>query len=258
MQGVLITGAGRRIGAAIAEHLAGCGLHVFVHCNASSNEADALLARIAARGGSAEIVQADLRDPSACESLIARCAAGSKHELTAIVNNAAAFEYDSADSFDPGLFGELAKVNLIAPLILAGEFAARLKKRKARGCIVNLLDQKLWNPNTDYYSYTLTKHALLGATEMMAMSFAPDVRVCGIAPGLSLPSGDQTDREFAEASRMNLIGAPVALGDIAKTAEFILSTPSINGEIIFVDGGQHLVPSRRDVMFVVREKGGEK
>lgn len=255
MQSVLITGAGRRIGAAIAEHLAGCGRHVFVHCRASTEEADAVVERIAAHGGSAETVRADLQDPAACEALIESCASCPQHELTALINNAAQFEYDAPDSFDPALFSRLVQVNLIAPAILARCFATHAKARKLKGCIVNLLDQKLWNPNTDYYSYTLTKHALHGATELMAMGFAPDVRACAIAPGLSLPSADQTAGEFAEASRMNLTGTPVALADIARTAEFILSTPSLNGEIVFVDGGQHLMPSRRDVMFVVREKG---
>ncbi|MFZ1988172.1 MAG: SDR family oxidoreductase, partial [Alphaproteobacteria bacterium] len=156
------------------------------------------------------------------------------------------------------VFDELVRVNLMAPVILAERFAAHAAARGLKGCIINMLDQKLWNPNTDYYSYTLTKHALWGATELMAMAYAPNVRVCAIAPGISLPSGDQTAGEFTEASRMNLTGVPVALTDIAKTAEFILGTPSINGEIIFVDAGQHLVPSKRDVMFVVREKGGPK
>ncbi len=258
MQSVLITGAGRRIGAAIAEHLAHSGRHVFVHCNASSDTADALIARIRSAGGSAEIIQADLQNPGACETLLGKCALSSKHELTALINNAAAFEYDEPQTFDPKLFGRLLEVNLVAPIILAREFAAHVKRQGINGCIINMLDQKLWNLNTDYYSYTLTKHALAGATELMAMSYAPEVRVCAIAPGLSLPSADQTDKEFAQSSRMNLTGAPVELVDIAKTAEFILATSSINGEIIFVDGGQHLVPSRRDVMFLVREKDGPK
>ena len=258
MQAVLITGAGRRIGAAIAEHLAQREWHVFVHYHASPDDADALAARIEAAGGSAETIQADLQDSGVAATLISKCTANAKHELTALINNAAAFEYDKPTSFDPKLFSALASVNLVAPVILAERFAAHVSSRGLKGCIINMLDQKLWNPNTDYYSYTLTKHALCGATELMAMAYAPHVRVCAIAPGLSLPSGDQTAGEFAESSRMNLTGAPVALADIAKTAEFILSTSSINAEIVFVDGGQHLVASGRDVMFVVRDKGGPK
>ena len=258
MQSVLVTGAGRRIGAAIAEHLGKNGWHVFIHCHASSDEGEALAARITARGGSAEILQADLQDVAATEALIEKCAASSKHELKGLINNAASFRYDEPKSFNAKLFSELVRVNLMAPAILAERFAAHAAARGLKGCIINMLDQKLWNPNTDYYSYTLTKHALWGATELMAMAYAPNVRVCAIAPGISLPSGDQTAGEFTEASRMNLTGVPVALTDIAKTAEFILSTPSINGEIVFVDAGQHLVPSKRDVMFIVRDKGGPK
>ena len=258
MQAVLITGAGRRIGATIAEHLGKAGWHVFVHYHASAEAADGLVGRIRAQGGSAEAIEADLRDTVAADALIGRCAANSKHELRALINNAAAFQYDEPKAFDPKLFDALVRVNLMAPVILAERFADHAAARGIKGCVINMLDQKLWNPNTDYYSYTLTKHALWGATELMAKAYAPNVRVCAIAPGISLPSGDQTDGEFTEASRMNLTGIPVALGDIARTAEFILSTPSINGEIIFVDAGQHLVPSKRDVMFVVRERGGPK
>ena len=258
MRAVLITGAGRRIGAAIAEHLGTNGWHVFVHYRASPDDANALAARIRSAGGSGEIIEADLEDAAAVQDLIGRCTTNSQHELQALINNAAAFQYDEPKSFDPKLFEALVRTNLMAPAILAERFAAHVSARGLKGCIINMLDQKLWNPNTDYYSYTLTKHALWGATELMAMAYAPNVRVCAIAPGISLPSGDQTAGEFTEASRMNLTGTQVALGDIAKTAEFILTTPSINGEIIFVDGGQHLVPSKRDVMFVVREKGGTK
>jgi NAD(P)-dependent dehydrogenase (short-subunit alcohol dehydrogenase family) len=144
------------------------------------------------------------------------------------------------------------KVNLLAPTLLASLFAAQAKD-VADACIVNVLDQKLWNLNPDFFSYTLSKAGLLAATEMMARAYAPQVRVNAVAPGLLLPSSDQTDAEFRAVASVNALRRPINPADVAAAIAFLMDNTGVTGEVIRIDNGQRLVPTERDIMFEGRK-----
>jgi NAD(P)-dependent dehydrogenase (short-subunit alcohol dehydrogenase family) len=137
--------------------------------------------------------------------------------------------------------------------MLAQQLYQHIKAADTRGCVVNFLDQKLWNINPDFLSYSMSKAGLHMATAMLAQSFAPHVRVCGVAPGLTYPSFLQTEREFDEAAKYSLLGTITNPDDLAKTVRFLLETPSITGSSIIVDAGQHLTPMGRDVSFMGKQ-----
>jgi NAD(P)-dependent dehydrogenase (short-subunit alcohol dehydrogenase family) len=167
---------------------------------------------------------------------------------TCLVNNASVFEYDDIASLDATRWQRLMDVNLRAPLLLAKAFAERLPDG-ATGCIVNLLDQKVFNLNPDFLSYTIAKIGLEGATRVLAQALAPRVRVCGVAPGITLISGEQTAEGFARAHSLAPLGHSSSMEDIANAVRFIVNAPAMTGTTLVVDGGQHLWPTRRDVQF---------
>jgi NAD(P)-dependent dehydrogenase (short-subunit alcohol dehydrogenase family) len=138
-------------------------------------------------------------------------------------------------------------------LLLARALHAHLRDRGARGCVINLLDQKLVNPNPDYLSYTLSKAALAAATPMLALALAPALRVCSVSPGLTLPSGPMSEAEFARAHRMTPLQRASTPADLARAVRFLLESPAITGVDLLVDGGQHLLAQPRDVMFLAQE-----
>lgn len=249
----LVTGAGRRIGRAIAEGLASDGWHVFVHFHVSAAEADEVVAAIVARGGSAEAVRADLASPAELEGLIARCARP-ESPLTCLVNSASLFEYDDVLTLTAESWDRHAAVNVRAPALLARDFARALPA-DAQGCIVNLLDSKVGAPNPDFLSYTISKFGLAGLTRVLALALAPRVRVNGIAPGVTLPSGRQSQRGFERAQRMSPLGRGASVDDIVAAVRFILVTDSLTGQVLTLDGGQSLLAPGRDVVFLT-EKGG--
>ncbi|MEP4378427.1 MAG: SDR family oxidoreductase [Alphaproteobacteria bacterium] len=248
MGGALITGAARRIGRCLAEALAAAGWHVVVHHNRSANDAAETVRAITAAGGRAVALAADLSDPAACRRLLDEA-----HALTGglgcLINNASVFVEDTAHDVDAATFDRVMAVNLRAPAILSQAFAARLPAGEA-GVIVNILDQKLANPNPDFLSYTLSKHGLAALTEMTAISYGPSVRVCAVAPGLTLPSGDQPQSQFDTVHGRTPLARGSAPEDIAGAVLYLLGARAVTGETILVDGGQHLVPSARDVMFL--------
>jgi NAD(P)-dependent dehydrogenase (short-subunit alcohol dehydrogenase family) len=172
-----------------------------------------------------------------------------------LVNNASRFEVDTPlDASGVGLLTHY-QTNLVAPVLLTQAlFALRSGERASEpsACVVNLLDQKLENLNPDFFSYTLSKAALLTATSLMAKSFAPVLRVVGVSPGITLPSADQTTAEFERAHRMTPLGASSTPQDIAQAIAWLASAKAITGVNLLVDGGQHLIPSDRDVMFQIR------
>ncbi|MGV6800772.1 MAG: SDR family oxidoreductase [bacterium] len=250
---LLITGGAKRLGAIIAKHMAAKGWHIVLHYNSSQSEAQQVVADIIASGGAASCLSADLRQLSSLPALIeqARTLAG---PISGLINSASLFDYDTAKEFTLETLQLHMEVNLSAPLILSRLFAAQLPTH-ADGVIVNLLDQKLTNLNPDFYTYTVSKFGLAGATKMMAQAYAPNIRVCGVAPGLCLPSGDQTEQEFnAVAGKYNLRQRPISPENIAKTVAFIFENEALTGEIIHVDNGQHLVSSNNDIMFNTRNK----
>jgi NAD(P)-dependent dehydrogenase (short-subunit alcohol dehydrogenase family) len=244
----LVTGAARRIGASIARELSAQGWAVVIHCRRSLAEARALAAELEAHGGSACVVTGALDGAAAAERLYAR-ASRCHGRIDCVVNNAALFEYDAPQGFDAALLERHMRLNVAVPAALARSLHASLTGTR-RGVVVNLLDQKLANPNPDYFSYTLSKAALAEATRLSALAFAPKLRVVGIAPGLTLLSGDQTPAGFARAHRMTPLGRSSTPADIARAVAWVAAEPAITGTTIYVDGGQHLAPSRRDVMFV--------
>ncbi|WP_301075688.1 SDR family oxidoreductase [Sphingomonas sp.] len=242
---VLVTGGGRRLGAAMCRACAASGWRVVVHHGASGEDAAALAAEI---GGMT--VSGDLSDTAQLGELFDRAVTAAGGPIAALVNSASRFEEDRPEAIDPRLAAELYAVNCTAPTLLAAALAAQ--PGLADGAVVNLLDQKLANPNPDFFSYSLTKYALAGATEMMAMAFAPRIRVNAVAPGLTLPSGDQTPEEFDQVARENLLQRPVGAGQVAAAVAWLLDAPSITGQTVYVDSGQRFVKRDGDVMFATR------
>jgi NAD(P)-dependent dehydrogenase (short-subunit alcohol dehydrogenase family) len=259
---VLVTGAAKRVGQAIAMQFAQQGWNVAVHYGQSKKEADETVAAIQKLGARAMAVQADLASETAITCLFEAVTA-EMGPLDCIVNSASQFEYDRP-SAEPQLinatfFQKMMQVNVLAPVLLAQLLYRQQKSRAVDGlpngdipAVIQLLDQKLINLNPDYFSYTLSKGALEYAGQMMAMDFAPYIRVVGLAPGISLPSGPQTSADFEVAHTMTPLRRSSTPMDIAKTAVFIAESNAITGTTIYVDGGQHLMPSSRDVMFTTK------
>ena len=245
---VLVTGAGRRLGRAIALACARAGWRVAVHYHRSRQDALETVAACAQWASAGAVFEADLSDQAATRSLLPRVVAelGAVH---AVVNSAALFEFDDAASFTTAHLTRHMHTNTAAPVLLAQALAAHLAERDAppaSGCVVNLLDQKLFNPNPDFLSYTLSKAALLSATTLLAQALAPRVRVVGVAPGLTLTSDWLTPERFEALHQMSPLGRSSTAEDVAASVVFALGNPSITGATLLVDGGQHLLRFDRD------------
>jgi len=250
----LVTGGAQRIGQAIALELARHGFDVAVHCRGSRNEADATVALVRALGAQAAVFSTDLADEAACRALLP-AALAHFGRVDAVVNNASLFQHDGAMDAAPAAMEAHWRVNTAAPVLLAQALAAHLADRAAagddaRGCVVNILDQKLWNPNPDHFSYTLSKAALREATGLLARALAPRVRVVGVAPGITLPSDVMTPEQFAAAHQLTPLGHSSTADDIARAVRFLIESPAITGTTLLVDGGQHLSAQARDVVFL--------
>lgn len=254
MRAALVTGAGKRIGAAIAQHLGAQGWHVFVHYNASRDEAEGVGAAIIAGGGAATAIGADLGNPEEAAALVARCEAVAP--LALLINNASHFSYDQAATTSAETLDHNMRVNLYAPALLSQGFHAAITARGETGIIINLIDNKVFALNPDYFSYTLSKVALQGMTQMHAMAFAPSIRVAGIAPGITLVSGNQSEQEFQRTHNNNLLGQGCTPEQIVGAVDFILATPSYHGQTMVIDGGQVLQRRPRDVAFLGKPHEG--
>jgi NAD(P)-dependent dehydrogenase (short-subunit alcohol dehydrogenase family) len=246
---VLVTGAARRLGRAIALHLGAAGFDVAVHYRHSHEDAEATVAELRAVGAGAAAFAANLSDEAACRTLVPAVVAHFKR-LDAVVNNASTFEYDAPQSFGHAAMETHWRANVAPAVILAQALHRHLAGCSEVGCVVNLIDQKLWNPNPDYFSYTLSKAALQAATVMLAQALAPQVRVCGVAPGVTLVSGPMTAQEFEQARTLTPLQRSSTPEDIARAVRFLIESPAITGTTLMVDGGQHLQPQPRDVMFI--------
>ena len=245
---VLITGAAQRIGRELARGFATRGWQVGVHYRRSHAAAASLVSEIEATGGRAVPLQADLADTGAVASLIPRC----REALGApvcLVNNASEFLFDDLASLSPELWQAHFTVNLQAPVLLAKALAESLPEG-AEGNVVNLIDQRVLQPSPDYFSYTLAKAALWPATRMLAQALAPRVRVNAIAPGPVLQSVHQTPEEFEAERRNTPLGRGTSPSEIIAAVAFILDAPAMTGQMIALDGGQHLAqkpaPGRSD------------
>ena len=254
---MLVTGAAHRLGREIALELARHGFDVAIHYRTSADGAAETVAKARAFRAQAWAFGADLSDEAACRALVpavvTRCG-----RLDAVVNNASTFEYDDAASFSYAAMNAHWRANTAPAIVLAQALHAHLEQRAADevprgGCVVNLLDQKLWNPNPDYLSYTLSKAALEAATTLLAQALAPRLRICGVAPGVTLPSGPMTAAEFGKARVSTPLARSSQPADIARAVRFLIESPAITGTTLLVDGGQHLQAQSRDVMFLARQ-----
>ncbi|HRK25189.1 MAG TPA: SDR family oxidoreductase [Beijerinckiaceae bacterium] len=246
MKAALITGGAKRIGAAIAAALAAGGYRIALHCHRSRHEAEALAGRLRLSGSEVAIVTADLADPTALPGLVAD-AASALGPLTLLVNNAALFEDDRIGRLDPALFDRQMAVNLRAPLLLAEAFA-RQAPVGADASVVNLVDQRVLRPTPDHVSYGLSKAALWAATQMMAQALAPTIRVNAVAPGPALPNWQEGEAAFARESAALPLARPVSPDHIAEAVVFLAGAVSTTGQMIAVDGGQHLSWRTPDVL----------
>jgi len=242
----LVTGAARRIGAVVARALAEDGYAIGVHFQNSAASAEALVVELQEAGGRAAALQADLADREAARGLVARCqqALG---PVSVLINNAAGFRYDTAAGFSDADLDYHFLPNLQAPLILAQEFARALGG--APGAVINFLDHKVTALNPDFFTYTIAKVALAGATRTLAQSFGGRIRVNGIAPGITLASGKQSEAGFARAWAAAPLGRSATPQELAAAVRYILATPSLNGQILVLDGGESLLARPRDVAF---------
>jgi NAD(P)-dependent dehydrogenase (short-subunit alcohol dehydrogenase family) len=241
---VLVTGGGRRVGAALARSLAADGHFVIVHYGRSAAEAQDLAKDIADSGGRCGLIQADLADRAAIATLIERCV-GLFGPIGVLVNNASSYHYDTIATLSPEAWDENMRTNLEAPLFLAKAFAASCGE--AGGCLINMLDFKVTNLNPDFFSYTVAKIGMAGATRMLAMAFRGRVRVNGIAPGLTMRSGRQTQEQFERAWRTTPLGHGPTPEELGRAARFLIETGSVNGQILSLDGGAGLRPRARDI-----------
>jgi NAD(P)-dependent dehydrogenase (short-subunit alcohol dehydrogenase family) len=234
----LVTGGARRIGAHLARTLAGRGYAVAIHHHTSAAEARALAEDLARSGARALTLQADLNDPAQLDGLLA-AARDALGPVTVLVNNAAVFEPDRAADFTLEQWDRQLATNLRAPVVLGRQFA-RLLPADSTGLIVNLLDQRIAAPSKAYFSYTLSKLALAAATELLAAALAPQVRVNGIAPGLTLISGDQSEADFERLIDRTPLGKGSSPEAIARALIYLLDSDVVTGQILYVDGGRRL------------------
>lgn len=245
MDGALVTAGNKRIGKSIALTLSQAGYYIFLHHHDSLDEAKQTLSELPNKG---EIIQCDLGHYKDIEAMLDYL---SSHEnpLKHIVNNASLFSSDDALNFSEETFENHMNINLRGPMQLARGLYNMLDDNQF-GSVINILDSKVFSLNADFFSYTLSKHGLFGATEMLAQALCPKVRVNGIAPGLTLISETQTQENFDLASHLNFTGHPLKAVDIAKSVLHLINSTSINGAVIPVDGGQKMMNFTKDVVDV--------
>jgi NAD(P)-dependent dehydrogenase (short-subunit alcohol dehydrogenase family) len=260
---VLVTGSAKRLGREIALTLARAGWQVAVHYRGSTSDAIKTVADCVALTPGAAAFDANLADEAAVRGLLPRVIARFG-QLDAVVNCAAIFEHDSAKSFGFAAMEQHWRLNTGAPVLLAQALHAHITERQGSGktvdgtrpgkdvsdtrpgVVVNLLDQKLWNQNPDFLSYTLSKAALAAATTMLAIALAPSVRVVGVAPGLTLSSPMLTPEKFEALHKLSPLGRSSTPQDVAAAVQFVLENQSVTGTTLLVDGGQHLMRFERD------------
>jgi NAD(P)-dependent dehydrogenase (short-subunit alcohol dehydrogenase family) len=247
---VLITGAAKRIGRCIALTMAQRGWDVAIHFNRSDLEARELAAEINALGRRAICVGANLADQDAVKKLVPVVVA-ELGSLQCVVNNASIFDEDNVSDFSYAALDQHMHVNLAAPVVLA-QALHQVTPSDQQASVVNILDQKIFNLNPDFFSYTLSKTALQSATTTLAQALAPTVRVVGVAPGTTLASIHQDEHNFGKTHQLAALGQSSTPQDIADAVHYLATARAVTGTILAVDGGQHLIPLARDVMYVVQ------
>jgi NAD(P)-dependent dehydrogenase (short-subunit alcohol dehydrogenase family) len=245
---VLVTGGAKRIGAAIARRFGEAGWHVVIHYGRSAHEAEALAAALP----SAEAVHCDLADGNAAVAMI-RALARRLTDWRVLVNSAAVFHPDPVHTLDPRTFDRAMQINAGTPARLAQAFLAQARAKGGRR-VIQLTDQKLANPNPDFFSYTMSKHAAAAAVPMLAMGAAqPEDRVYALAPGAILASHDQSEAETEVSHRLNLLGRKTPPAEVADACLWLAEGWLASGETLYLDSGQHLLAQPRDVIYLARE-----
>jgi len=242
----LVTGGATRIGAAMVRDLARHDFAVAIHSHTSTREAEALAAEIRAEGGKATVVSGDLTNMEDCARIVAAAARGIG-PLGLLVNNASVFQGDSVTEFSSATFDLHFALHVKAPSVLIGDFARQLPEDR-HGLVVNIIDQRVWKLRPDFYSYTLSKATLWTATKTLAQALAPRIRVNAIGPGPTLRNSRQTDEDFAAQVEGIILKAGPMLSEFGQTIRFLFDTPSITGQMIALDGGQHLAWQTPDVL----------
>jgi NAD(P)-dependent dehydrogenase (short-subunit alcohol dehydrogenase family) len=251
---VLVTGAAKRLGREIALALAKDGWQVAVHYRDSVEDATKTVADCIKLAGASAAFRANLTNEAAVRNLLPKVI---QHfgRVDAVVNSASTFEHDTVASFTFAAMEKHLRSNTAAAIILAQalhahvlgrEASTPVPSRNAAGVVVNLLDQKLWNQNPDFLSYTLSKAALEAAGTMLAMALSPQLRVVGVAPGLTLTSHLLSEKKFEALHRLSPLGRSSTAADVAATVKFAIDNQSITGTTLLVDGGQHLMKFERD------------
>jgi NAD(P)-dependent dehydrogenase (short-subunit alcohol dehydrogenase family) len=248
LQTALITGSAKRIGRQLALDLAGAGYSIAVHCNASREEAEDVAALVRRTGQRAVVVQGDLSQIETPELITAAAVAG-LGPLGLLINNASIFEPDEAGSITPNSWAQHQDTNLRAPVMLAQAFAKQLPTGEY-GNIINIIDQRVWKLNPRFFSYTMSKTGLWTATRTLAQALAPYIRVNAIGPGPALPSARMDQAEFDKQASLTLLGRGTSPEEISAVTKFILSQPALTGQMIALDGGQHLVWQTPDIVEV--------
>jgi len=234
----LVTGAARRIGRAIAEDLAAAGWAVVVHYNRSADEAAAVVAGIEKAGGRAVALPADLAHEDETHRLMAR-SIERFGAIGCLINNASRFERDAIDDATRASWDAHLEPNLRAPFVLSQDMAAELPGDR-NGVIINILDQRVWNLTPHFLSYTLSKTGLWTLTQTLALALAPNIRVNGIGPGPTLRNVRQTEAQFQRQQNSVPLRRGPSSGEVARAVRFIIELPSMTGQMIALDGGQHL------------------
>ena len=240
----LVTGGGKRIGRAICLTLADAGFDVVVHYNSSADAAEAVADEVRALGRRAAVVRADLSDEAQVRAVIP-AAVQALGPLAVLINNASIFEDDRVGSLDRASWDAHVETNLRAPIVLAETFAAQAPDG---ACIVNLLDQRVLKPDPRFFSYALSRNGLWWATQTLAQALAPRIRVNGVGPGPTLASIHQTPEDFAAEARnvpLQRAGSPEA---VAEAVRFLVGAELVTGQMIAVDGGQHLAWRTPDIV----------
>jgi NAD(P)-dependent dehydrogenase (short-subunit alcohol dehydrogenase family) len=249
MTWALVTGAGKRLGRAVALDLSRAGWNVVVHYRGAPKDAEDVAAEVRAAGVAAAVVHAELNDKSERHALVSKAVEAAAGPIHALVNCAAIFEHDTIDSLSEELLQRHVEINAFVPALLAREFAEALPE-DGRGVVVNFLDFKLASPYPDHFSYTLSKYALAGATDLLARALAPRVRVNAVAPGYVLPAPGQAEQDYRRLHADTPLQRGPTPEDVAHAVRFLIENEAVTGQTIYVDAGRRFQSYERDMGFM--------
>ncbi len=247
---VLITAGAKRLGRNIAETLVEDGWTIALHYNSSKIQAEETAHFLSKKGGKVSIFRADFINFDQGEELIKQLSK-KENNWCGLINNASLFKYDHGTNYNYKDFDDHMKINFHMPALLTKGLYNNIKKRKKKSSkfnvVINMIDAKIFGLNPDYFSYTLSKLSLYDLTKMAALSYAPFLRVNGIAPGITLPAPGQNEKDFKKSHKKNLLKKSSTVEEVIMALRFLINSPSITGHISLLDGGAHLSPSKRDV-----------